>query len=84
MTLCPGATDSNFRAVAATKLSANLGHGGDAPTAVADEGLDAFLRDKSYVVTGKGNKKFAWLPRLLSRDRVLNMVGHNFRKRLGR
>ena len=84
MTLCPGPTDSNFRAVAATKLSTNLGHGGDAPTAVADEGLDAFLRDKSYVVTGKGNKKFTWLPRLLSRDRVLNMVGHNFRKRLGK
>jgi len=48
------------------------------------QGLDAYLQDKAYVVTGKGKKKFTFLPRLLSRQRVLNMVGSSFRKWLGK
>ena len=84
MTICPGATDSNFRTVAAPNISADLGDAGDSPEDVAEQGLNAFLHDKAYVVTGKGNKKFALLPRLLPRERVLNMAGNSFRKRLGR
>jgi hypothetical protein len=42
------------------------------------------LQDQAYVITGKGNKKFAMLPRLLSRERVLKMVGTSFGKRLGK
>ncbi len=84
MTICPGATDSNFRTVAAANITADFGDVGDSPEEVAEQGLDAYLQDKAYVVTGKGNKKFAWLPRLLSRERVLNMAGNSFRKRLGR
>ena len=41
-------------------------------------------KDKTALVTGKGNKKFTLLPRILSRARVLNMVGDTFRKRLGK
>jgi short-subunit dehydrogenase len=84
MTVCPGATDSNFRQVAAPNLSASTGSDGDSSEDVAEESLDAYLQDQAYVITGKGNKKFALLPRLLSRERVLNMVGKNFGKRIGK
>ena len=93
MTICPGATDSNFRAVAAMNSNAlqtliakmeELGDVGASCEEVAEQGLDAFLQNKVYVVTGKGNKKFTLLPRILSRARVLNMVGDTFRKRLGK
>ena len=84
MTLCPGATDSNFKTVAAANLKTGSGAAGDSAESVAEEGLDAYLQGKSYVVPGQGNKKFTWLPRLLSRERVLNMVGQNFGKRIGK
>ncbi len=93
MTICPGATDSEFRTVAAEKSpdvqSANAameakGDVGIPPEEVAVDGLDAFLKDKVYVVTGKGNGKFAMLPRFLPRARVIKMVGDTFRKRLGK
>ena len=68
----------------AATIDTDLGDAGDSSEEVAEQGLDAFLQDKVYVVTGKGNRKFTLLPRLLSRERVLNMVGRTFQKRLGR
>ena len=82
MTLCPGATDSNFRTVAASHISEDLGDPCASSTEVAEQGLDAFLKQKAYVIPGKGNGKFALLPRLLSRNRVLNLVGNTFGKRI--
>ena len=84
MTVCPGATDSNFVAVAAPDISNGASGGGDSCEDVAEQGLEAYLQDQAYVITGKGNKKFALLPRLLSRERVLSMVGKNFGKRIGK
>ena len=84
MTLCPGWTNTNFRTIAAATVGADLGDGGDSPEQVAEQGLDAYLRDKAYVITGEGNKKYALLPRFLSRQRLLNLAGRSFRRRLGR
>ncbi len=42
--------------------------------------LDAFLLNKHYIVPGKGNSKFAFLPRILSRARVLKLTGDTFKK----
>ena len=84
MTVCPDATDSNFPTIAATTISTDLDDVGDSPEQVAQQGLDAYLQDKASVITGTGNKKYALLPRFLSRQRLLNLAGRSFRRRLGR
>jgi hypothetical protein len=92
MALCPGATKSKFSQVAVEKASEELkkfnadlvqkDQAGDSSESVAVEGLNAFLQNKSYVITGKANKKFAWLPRILPRDKIVKMAGDTFKKRL--
>ena len=94
MTLCPGATATDFSRVASEKSSVELrvlnaklaesGQAGMSGEEVAIEGLDAFLENRVYKVTGKENKKFALLPRFLSRDRALKMAGNAFRKRVAK
>tara|TARA_B110000196_G_scaffold315856_1_gene326180 strand:+ start:165 stop:989 length:825 start_codon:yes stop_codon:yes gene_type:complete len=90
MASCPGATDSNFRNTASEKSAEKLkqrisklkdsGEVGDSCERVAQETLDAFLKNKHYIVPGKGNSKFAFLPRILSRARALKIAGDAFRK----
>lgn len=94
MTLCPGATATDFSRVASEKSSAELhdlnrqlaesGKAGMTSEAVAVEGLDAFLEGEIYKIAGKENRKFALLPRLLSRAKVLKMAGDTFRKRVAK
>tara|TARA_B100001287_G_scaffold227110_1_gene196986 strand:+ start:406 stop:1230 length:825 start_codon:yes stop_codon:yes gene_type:complete len=94
MTLCPGGTASKFSEVASEKSSDALkalnqalkdkGQLGDSCQLVARDGLDAFLKNKSSFITGKGNKKFAFLPRILSRDRTIKLTGDIFRKRVAK
>lgn len=80
--LCPSGTESNFNAVA------NFNKHPDNSTAelmssdkVASLGLEAFLKGKHYVVTGR--KTSIFLARILSRKRILTMVGDYWKKRLG-
>ncbi len=90
MASCPGATDSNFRNTASEKSSEKLkqrisqlkgdGQVGDTCERVSQETLDAFLQNKHYIVPGKGNSKFAFLPRILSRAKVLKFTGDAFKK----
>ena len=90
MASCPGATDSNFRNIASEKSSERLkkriskmkdeGSVGDSCDRVSKETLEAFLQNKHYIVPGKGNTKFAFLPRILSRARVLKITGDTFKK----
>jgi hypothetical protein len=90
MVSCPGATDSNFRNTASEKSSEQLkqrisklkgaGEVGDTCERVSQETLNAFLQNKHYIVPGKGNSKFAFLPRILSRARVLKLTGDTFKK----
>jgi uncharacterized protein len=79
--LCPGNTESNFARVA--NAAAEKGaKAGDPPEMVADVGLDALLRGACSVIPGASNQQVAWLPRLLSRKRVVTIAGETWRKTL--
>ena len=82
MTLCPGGTASNFAAVAQPNSKIDFGNY-DTPEFVAETGLEAFLKGDLYVITGRRNKRIAILPRILSRKRVLKIVGNAWKKQLG-
>jgi short-subunit dehydrogenase len=92
MALCPGATKSNFSTVATAnssvelqKLNAKIAddiQSGETSEEVAVEGLDVFLQNKSFVLTGKSNKKMGIVPRFLTRKKMLKIVGDGFRKRV--
>jgi short-subunit dehydrogenase len=84
MTLCPGGTDSNFAAVANPAVKLKAGDFKDMPEFVAETGIDAFIKGNLYVITGNRNKIIGVLPRVLSRKRVLKMVGENWKKTIGR
>jgi hypothetical protein len=49
---------------------------------VADVGLDALLKGACSVIPGASNQQVAWLPRLLSRKRVVTIAGETCRKTL--
>jgi hypothetical protein len=83
MALCPGATESNFAKVAAPHLNRDKSPY-DSADYVAKEGLVAFLKGKGHVITGNGNKKISFLPRVLSRRSVINIVGKTWKKTLER
>jgi len=88
MALCPGGTKSNFASVASEKsehVQANAkareeSVAGLSAETVAYECLDAFLKDKMYVVTGRSNKLMVAFGRYLPRKTVLNMTGNMFKK----
>ncbi|MEL6717151.1 MAG: SDR family oxidoreductase [Bacteroidota bacterium] len=79
--LCPSGTKSNFSAVA------NSNNTNDYSTEelmssdeVAQIGLDAFLAQKHYVVTGR--KTQLWLMKFLPRKKVIDIIGNYWKKRL--
>jgi len=72
MTLCPGATESGFQAVAGGE-NAEIS-GADTSEFVAVAGLDAFLEGKLTIITGRQNQMMGLFPRFLSRQQALNMV----------
>jgi len=79
--LCPGNTQSNFARVA----NANAVKGeseSDSAEWVAKIGLDALLAGKLTVIPGLANHQVAILPRFLSRQRALAIVGETWKKRL--
>lgn len=80
MALCPGGTASNFAAVASDLPGAGTGRPGlDTAESVASAGLKAFLRRKTVVITGKGNQRLLWLPRLMSRTGVVIAMGDRWK-----
>jgi len=80
MALCPGGTASNFAAVAADLPGAGAGRPGlDSSESVAKAGLDGFLRRRTYLITGKGNQRVAWLPRFMSRQKVVTTMGDRWK-----
>jgi short-subunit dehydrogenase len=91
MTLCPGGTKSNFSNVASEnseKVRASANQMADSNAmlsseAVAFQCLDAFLKNKLYIITGRSNKIMHALGRHLSRKRMLNITGKMFAKVVG-
>lgn len=76
LALCPGYTDTNFNAIANVNAK---GMSFAIPEAVAEAGLDAFLKGKSYLVHGCPNYLTSLLPRILSRARVIKIVANMFK-----
>ena len=91
MTLCPGGTVSNFATVASEnseKVRASANQMAESSSmlsaeAVANECLDAFLKNKLYVITGRSNKMMHAIGRHLSRKRMLNITGKMFANVVG-
>jgi short-subunit dehydrogenase len=91
MTLCPGGTVSNFATVASEnseKVRASANQMAESSSmlsaeAVANQCLDAFLKNKLYVITGRSNKMMHAIGRHLSRKRMLNITGKMFANVVG-
>lgn len=77
--LCPGMTKTNF-AKANGNEDPNIKFNIASSEYVAQMGFDGVMRGKIVIVPGVWNKLSAFLPRLLSRKRVANMVGNIQRK----
>ena len=91
MALLPGATVSNFGQVATAKsdkLRERLNKRSKSATGtvfqtsheVAIECLDAFIKDKQFIIPGKVNRRTALITKLMPRTKVLNTVGSLFKK----
>ena len=95
MALLPGATVSNFGQVATAKsdkLRERLNKRTKRSAAgtvfqtsheVALECLDGFVKDKQFIIPGKGNRRTALITKLMPRTKVLNTVGNLFKKIAG-
>ncbi len=79
LALCPGYTSTNFFAEAHADTS---GISFETPETVAEAGLNAFLKGKSFYVSGRGNYLNTFLSRLLPREIVVKMVAGMFGKRI--
>jgi short-subunit dehydrogenase len=81
LALCPGGTQSNFAAVASNTAGLSVPTL-DTAESVAQAGLKAFLRKRTYLITGKGNGRMALLPRLLPRKSVVRTAGRMWKRTL--
>lgn len=79
LALCPGPTDTNFSAVARANTPDT--HAATAAE-VAEAGLAAFVRGRSYVVQGCRNYLTTLLPRILPRATVVGMVASMFKNKV--
>lgn len=91
MALCPGATESQFMAVATEKSTETRKRANERKDSipfqtseeVAQECFQAFLKNKPYHIAGKRNRRMYAISKHLSRKTVLNMVGKMFQKVAG-
>ena len=79
MALCPGGTDSNFAAVANPQVKLPNGTSETAEV-VAERALKSFLKQKSYIVSGKKNYLTTLFPRFLPRQKVIEVTGTVWKK----
>lgn len=79
LALCPGNTTTNFIATANANTA---GMSFATPEKVAEAGLTAFVKGKSYLVHGRMNYLTSLLPRILSRAAVIRVVAGMFKNRV--
>lgn len=77
--VCPGNTATNFQVAAKADTK---GMSVDTAEYVAQKGLEAFFKGKSYVITGRVNYLQSFLPRLLPRKSMINVVSGMMKKRV--
>ena len=73
MALCPGATATNFFSVAHPKDDLSKINF-DTSEYVVEQGIDGFLKGKSYVVVGLRKYLMAQVPRFLPRKMIIKMA----------
>ncbi|MES2162580.1 MAG: SDR family oxidoreductase [Pseudomonadota bacterium] len=79
LAVCPGATDTAFFDVVG---AAEAGVGTRMPAeTVVNASLQALDRGRSHVVPGGANRMLGWLPRLLPRQTILQIVANMLRPR---
>ena len=92
MALLPGGTESEFAKVATEKSEklterynkrSTAGEGMQTSHEVALECLDAFEKNKQYILCGAKNRFLYMFARFMSRQRVLEMIGGMFKKVAG-
>ena len=92
MALLPGGTESEFAKVATEKSEklterynkrSTAGEGMQTSHEVALECLDAFEKNKQYILCGAKNRVLYMFARFMSRQRVLEMIGGMFKKVAG-
>ena len=90
--LLPGGTESEFAKVATEKSEklterynkrSTAGEGMQTSHEVALECLDAFEKNKQYILCGAKNRFLYMFARFMSRQRVLEMIGGMFKKVAG-
>lgn len=69
--LCPGNTTTGFQAIAKANTK---GMSADSSETVAKEAISALLKNKSFKIVGTMNYLQSFLPRLLPRKSVINIV----------
>ncbi|WP_409416374.1 SDR family NAD(P)-dependent oxidoreductase [Flavobacterium sp. PS2] len=69
--LCPGNTTTGFQSVAKANTK---GMAANTPETVAKQGISALLKNKSFKIVGTTNYLQSFLPRLLPRKAVINIV----------
>lgn len=79
LALCPGFTDTNFNLIANANTTGILFA---TPEEVAEAGLNAFVKGKSYHVHGSTNYLTSLLPRILTRATVIKIVAGMFKNRV--
>jgi short-subunit dehydrogenase len=85
MTLCPGGTATGFAEVANAEAARRRGPFGASPDVVVADALKAFEKGKIYVVTTSDNYfNTAFMPRLLPRKLMANLVAAVFRRVAGK
>ncbi len=79
LALCPGNTDTNFNSIANVDTT---GIRLATPDEVAEAGLKAFVKGKSYLVHRCKNYLISLLPRILPRATVIGIVENMFKNKV--
>ncbi len=88
MTLCPGATATNFSNVASDKKIdnsdiTNLSEGYMTPDEVVQIAIESFVSNKIYVVPGRKNYiTSVFMPRILTRHKLVSLVRSSWVKKI--
>ena len=92
MALLPGGTESEFAKVATEKSEklterykkrAGSNTGMQTSKEVAIECIEAYKKDKQYILCGRSNRMLYRITRLMSRRRILGMTGNMFKRIAG-
>lgn len=79
--LCPGNTTSGFQLIAKANTK---GMDADTPETVAKQGISALLKNKSFKIVGTANYLQSFLPRLLPRKMMINIVSRMMNAKVNR